>query len=138
MASCGYGYSRSEVVDMASEYAIFIGKWDKEHPLTLKWFTLFMKRWPELEVLKPCGLEIQRAKATNKESVSVYNPEQGNIMDKYDLKHKPDWIYNVDEKGLSTSHKCISRVTDQVGITVITLCFRTHCFLAKIIIFRDS
>ncbi|KAH3826065.1 hypothetical protein DPMN_127954 [Dreissena polymorpha] len=40
MASCGYGYSRSEVVDMASEYAIFIGKRDKEHPLMLKWFML--------------------------------------------------------------------------------------------------
>jgi hypothetical protein len=105
MASCGYGYSRAEVVDMASEYAIFLGKRDKEHPFTLKWFRLFMKRWPELKVLKPRGLEIQRAKATNKESVSVYYTELGNIMDKYDLKHKPERIYNVDEKGLSTSHK---------------------------------
>ncbi|KAH3865691.1 hypothetical protein DPMN_028733 [Dreissena polymorpha] len=86
MASCGYGYSRAEVVDMASEYAIFLGKRDKEHPFTLKWFRLFMKRWQELKVLKPRGLEIQRAKATNKESVSVYYTELGNIMDKYDSK----------------------------------------------------
>ncbi|KAH3809825.1 hypothetical protein DPMN_138205 [Dreissena polymorpha] len=72
MASCGYGYSRSEVVDMASEYAIFLGKRDKENPLTLEGFRLFMKRCPELKVLKPRGLEIQHVKAFNKESVSVY------------------------------------------------------------------
>ncbi|XP_052275610.1 fumarate hydratase, mitochondrial-like [Dreissena polymorpha] len=105
MASCGYGYSRSEVVNMASEYAIFLRKRDKEHPLTLKWFRLFMQRWPELQLLKPRGLEVQRAKATNTESVSTYYAELGYILDKYNLKHKPERIYIVDEKGLSTSHK---------------------------------
>ncbi|KAH3848697.1 hypothetical protein DPMN_091077 [Dreissena polymorpha] len=50
---------------MASEYAIFLGKRDKEHPLTPKWFRLFVQRWPELKLLKSRGLEIQRAKATN-------------------------------------------------------------------------
>ncbi|XP_053401883.1 uncharacterized protein LOC123566337 isoform X2 [Mercenaria mercenaria] len=57
MSECGYGYSRAEVVDMASEYAICLGKRNSEHPLSLKWFRGFMSRWPELKVLKPRGLE---------------------------------------------------------------------------------
>ncbi|KAH3810179.1 hypothetical protein DPMN_138568 [Dreissena polymorpha] len=56
IASCGYGYSRSDVVDMATEYDIFLGKGDKEHPLSLKLFRLFMQRWPELKLLNPVGL----------------------------------------------------------------------------------
>ncbi|XP_053385176.1 uncharacterized protein LOC128550335 [Mercenaria mercenaria] len=104
MSECGYGYSRAEVVDMASEYAICLGKRDSEHPLSLKWFRGFMSRWPELKVLKPRGLEIQRAKATTVDCVTKYYVELGSILDKYSLKNRPERIYNVDEKGLSTSH----------------------------------
>jgi len=104
MALCGYGYSRAEVVDMASEYAVCLGKRDAQQPLSLKWFRGFMSRWPELKVLKPRGLEFQRAKATTVDCVSKYYRELGSILDKYSLKDRPERIYNVDEKGLSTSH----------------------------------
>ncbi|KAH3848749.1 hypothetical protein DPMN_091129 [Dreissena polymorpha] len=77
---------------MASEYAIFLGKRDKEHPLTQKWFRLFVQRWPELKLLKSRGLEIQRAKATNTYTVSTYYTELGHILDKYDRKHTPERI----------------------------------------------
>ncbi|XP_046547260.1 MFS-type transporter clz9-like [Haliotis rubra] len=53
MAASGYGYSRAEVVDMASTYAVALGKRDEDHHLTLMWFYNFMKRWPELKVCKP-------------------------------------------------------------------------------------
>ena len=33
MALCGYGYSRSEVVNMASEYAVCLKKRTTDHPL---------------------------------------------------------------------------------------------------------
>ena len=104
MSACGYGYSRAEVVDMATEYAVCLGKRDKEHPLTFRWYNGFMSRWPELKVLKPRGLEIQRAKATTVDCVNRYYSELGNILTKYNLQDKPERIYNVDEKGLSTSH----------------------------------
>ncbi|KAH3784517.1 hypothetical protein DPMN_162474 [Dreissena polymorpha] len=52
MASVGYGYTRMEVVNMASEYAVCLHKRDKEHPFSMKWFERFMKRWPELNVSK--------------------------------------------------------------------------------------
>ena len=64
-----------------------------------------MKRWPDFKVLKPRGLEMQRAKASTTESVKNYYTELEKILTKYDLKHKPECIYNVDEKHLSTMHK---------------------------------
>ena len=57
MASCGYGYSRSEVVDMASTYAVALGKRDGDHRFSLMWFHNFIKRWPDLKVRKPRSLE---------------------------------------------------------------------------------
>ena len=63
-----------------------------------------MSRWQELKLLKPRGLEQQCARATTIESVSRYYQELGSILDKYSLKDSPERIYNVDEKGLYTSH----------------------------------
>lgn len=111
MASCGYGYSRAEVVNMATEYAVSLNKRDTNHPLSFKWYSGFMSRWPELKVLKPRGLEIQRARATTVDCVSSYYKELGSILTKYNLHDRPERIYNVDEKGLSTSHKPPSIVT---------------------------
>ena len=111
MSQCGYGYSRSEVVDIASEYAVSLCKRDSKHPLSLKWFHGFMSRWPELKLLKPLGLEQQRARATTIEGVSRYYQELGSILDKYSLKDSPERIYNVDEKGLYTSHTAPAIVT---------------------------
>ena len=64
-----------------------------------------MKRWPKLKLLKPRGLAIQRVKATNEECVTNYFKTLDGILSKYNLKNKPEHIYNVDQKGLSTSHK---------------------------------
>ncbi|KAH3804880.1 hypothetical protein DPMN_133172 [Dreissena polymorpha] len=102
MAECGYGYGRAEGVTMASEYAVYLEK--RTHPLLLKWFRGFMLRWTKLKVFKPRGLELQRTKAINMESVTRYYTELGSILDKYCLKNKPERVYNIDEKGLSTSH----------------------------------
>ena len=90
---------------MATEYAIWLGHRDKEHPLSFQWYSDFMGRWPELKVIKPRGLEMQRAKATTLDCVTNYYNELNHILTKYDLHDKPERIYNVDEKGLSTSHK---------------------------------
>ena len=58
-----------------------------------------------LKLLQPRGLEIQRTKATSLDCVTNYYNELNQILTKYDLHDKPERIYNVDEKGLSTSHK---------------------------------
>ena len=55
-ASYGYGYTRQECVNLASDMAVQVGKRTKEQPLTLKWMRGFLKRWPELRLLKPGSL----------------------------------------------------------------------------------
>ena len=63
-----------------------------------------MKRWPELRVVKPQKLGMRRAKSTTKETVFKYFDELEKIMVKYDLKHKPHLIFNVDETGIQVEH----------------------------------
>ena len=104
MANIGYGYARQEVVNLATDYAVLLGKREKSNPLTLRWFDGFIGRWPELRVLKPRSLEHLRAKAANPENVQKYFKELNDIMIKYDLLDKPHLIFNVDEKGISQNH----------------------------------
>ena len=108
MSECGYGYSRTEVVDMATSYAISLDKRDKDHPLTLKWFRGFMSRWPELRVLKARGLEMQRAKATTVQCVQAYYSELAAILTKFDLVDRPErWMRRASQH--NTSHHQLYR-----------------------------
>ena len=104
MAGYGYGYTRLEVVDLATEYAIRLGKRTVKQPLTLQWFRKFQRRWPEIRVLKPRALEQCRAKAASADVVDRYFDELQKILQKYDLTNKPHRIFNVDEKGFSENH----------------------------------
>ena len=72
MAKYGYGYIRQEVCDIATDYAIQLGKQTKENPFTLNWFNKVIKRWPQLRVLKPRGLEKVRAKSASASVVCEY------------------------------------------------------------------
>ena len=72
MAAYGFGYTRQEYVDIASDYAVHLGKRTIDKPFTMKWMRGFLKRWPELKVLKPRGLEHVRAKMASKETVAEY------------------------------------------------------------------
>ncbi|XP_045188616.2 uncharacterized protein LOC123546428 [Mercenaria mercenaria] len=104
MAQLGYGYSRSELIDQASNYAVFLGKRDQEHPLSDRWYRSFMDRWPELKKVKPRSLVNYRAQATSKEKVTAYFDDLKSALLKDNLMDKPEHIYNVDEKGIQTEH----------------------------------
>ena len=94
MASYGYGYTRQEVADIASDYVVHLQKRIKDSPFTIRWFRGFIKRWPELRVLKSQGLEIARAKGAHVANIDKYFKE----LD------KPHLIFNVDEKGITPDH----------------------------------
>ena len=104
MGAVVYGYTRAEVISLGSEYAVHLGKREKEHPLTEQWFYNLLSRWPEMKVCKPRSLSELRAKTTSQESINTYFTELGRIMDKYNLKDKPACIYNVDEKGITQNY----------------------------------
>ena len=105
MASYSYGYTRQECVNLASDMAVQVGKRTKEQPLTLKWMRGSLKRWPELQVLKPRGLEHSRAKLTPKTTVDKYFENLERCLSKHGLTDKPHLIFNLDEKGITTEHK---------------------------------
>ncbi|XP_062569017.1 uncharacterized protein LOC134231111 [Saccostrea cucullata] len=91
-------------MNLGTEYAIALGKRDREHPLSLQWLNSFIDRWPDLKVRRPKTISELRAKATSRESIEKYFKELESILDKYDLRDKPEYIYNVDEKGIQHNH----------------------------------
>lgn len=52
MAEIGYGYSRKETINLASDYAIHLGIKENGHKFSLKWLYNFLSRWPDLKVKK--------------------------------------------------------------------------------------
>ena len=122
MCNLGYGYTRVEVADLATNYAIDLGLKDRtDKPLSLQWFRSFMDRWPDIKLQRPRALSLSRAKSASKEAVDLYFNELEYILDKYDLKNKPQCIYNIDEKGISPEHSPPKVVGDaQLKSSVIT------------------
>ena len=105
MAALGYGYTQQECVDAASMYAVQLGIRTKDKPLTMSWMRGFMKRWPEIRLTKPRGLEYARAKMASESTVNVYFDNLEKCLRKHDLLDKPHLIYNADEKGVTIDHK---------------------------------
>lgn len=103
MAQFGYGYSRMQVIYLATDMIEFTsGKRSKA--LSTRWFYGFMRRWPELKVVKPRSLELMRAKAATQDVVDSYYKELDSILKKYDLIEHPERIYNIDETGFQNVH----------------------------------
>ncbi|XP_053402820.1 uncharacterized protein LOC128558058 [Mercenaria mercenaria] len=105
MADYGYGYTMQECTDIATEYAVSLGKKTRDNPLTLRRMDGFRKRWPEVKVSNPRVLNIVRAKMTSETTVNAYFSNLTDTLIKYDLLDKPHRIFNVDEKGFSPNHK---------------------------------
>ena len=106
MSNLGYGYTRSQVMELGTDLALHLGKRKKDDPpLSRTWFSNYMGRWPELRVIKPRGLAVIRAKCASREKIAAYYEELKRILQKYDLEDKSEAIYNIDEKGLPTEHK---------------------------------
>jgi len=80
MADLGYGFTITEVVSKASDYAVFLKKRTRDKPLTVKWFKGLRNRWPELRVIKPRGLAKCRAEATNEQAVESYFTNLENVL----------------------------------------------------------
>ncbi|XP_041369513.1 uncharacterized protein LOC121383507 [Gigantopelta aegis] len=127
MSSVGFGYTRTEVLNIATDLAVHLGKREKgEKTFSLQWFYGFMKRWPELRVQKPRSLEIMRAKATSKDTINKYFDSLEKILDKYDLRNSPESIYNIDEKGIVENHKPPSIVASRSNVPVAVTTSRSN------------
>ena len=110
MAELGYGYTRTEVINMATEYMHSVGRLADDKRLSQNWYIGFSRRWPELKRVKPSALAKQGAQASNPDTIKNYYKELNDILVKYDLHHSPERIYNIDEKYVCTEHKAPSVV----------------------------
>ena len=99
MAKVEYGYTSPELCNLATEYAVDLGLREKDQPLSLPWYRKFITSCE-----KPRKLAIVRAKAASKENVTAYFQQLDKILTKYNLKEKPQHMYNIDEKGISENH----------------------------------
>ena len=105
MASIGYGYNKSGIQYMARDYALSLNKPVKSSDhLSNAWFYDFLKRWPDLKIVKPQKLSLARAKCASKETLANYFRELGTLLTTYNLKDHPERIFNIDETGISTEH----------------------------------
>ncbi|KAJ8310255.1 hypothetical protein KUTeg_012120 [Tegillarca granosa] len=98
-------YMAHLVLEVASDLAIYLGKRDRHHPLSMYWFYDFMGRWPELHVVKPRGLTAVREQSASPKVIDRYFVELKSTLTKYNLLDKPQSIYNLDEKEISTEHR---------------------------------
>ncbi|KAJ8301133.1 hypothetical protein KUTeg_020120 [Tegillarca granosa] len=105
LAEVGYGYTRSEVIHLANDYAVHLRLRHANNPLSKKWIRGFYSKWPTMHSIQPSSLSAQRARCTTAVCIEKYFKELNRIYVKYDLIDKPWAIYNVDEKGLNTEHK---------------------------------
>ena len=101
----GYGLTRAEVLDVASDYGRSLGKIKATAPnLSLGWFRRFMRRHKLLTLSKARALDAYRAKACSKDNISNYLGNLKATIEKYNLNDRPHRIFNVDEKGLTSTY----------------------------------
>ena len=99
VAACGYGYTRHEIAAFAGETAFFLGMKDISCPVNDKWVGGLMNRWPDLKTTNPNHLSFMRARSATRETTHNYYKELSVILQRFELLHKPQCIFYVDEIG---------------------------------------
>ena len=93
MASLGYGNTKPDMIHIANNYAISVGKKAESDPtFSDSWFYHFLKRSADFQVVKSRKLAIVRANSSSKETVANFYDEPDNTMTSNDLHGKPENI----------------------------------------------
>ncbi|KAI8797715.1 hypothetical protein BgiMline_021950 [Biomphalaria glabrata] len=86
----GMKYTRLDVVKMASEYAVHLGKRPQGRPLTVKWFRSFLTRHPECYIRKS-------RKTKNERPEKQHFNQLDTILTTYNIKESPHCIFSLVE-----------------------------------------
>ncbi|KAL3866024.1 hypothetical protein ACJMK2_043365 [Sinanodonta woodiana] len=113
----GYILNRTDVSSLATEYAIYLGKRETDQPLSYRWFYDFCSRWKDLKFKLIRGRERQRKVAISRECLNLYFQEYEKILNMYDIKDKPQYIYSVDEKPVIHNVKPLGEESDDESIS---------------------
>ncbi|XP_023939021.2 uncharacterized protein LOC112046570 [Bicyclus anynana] len=76
---------------------------DAKNAAGKKWLRLFLKRHPELARRKAQMMNPARAQKLNKYIVSDHFSKYKSVLDRLGIEHKPESIYNIDEKNCRIS-----------------------------------
>ncbi|XP_064292309.1 uncharacterized protein LOC135309819 [Plodia interpunctella] len=76
---------------------------DAKNAAGKKWLRLFLKRHPELARRKAQMMNPARAQKLNKDIVRDHFSKYKSVLDKLGMEHKPESIYNIDEKNCRIS-----------------------------------
>ena len=104
LEECMFGMTSVDLRSLAYQIAVqnnIPNRFNNEKKLAgKKWYSLFMKRHPNLSLRQPEATSLARAKGFNKERVEEFF----DILEKLVLENnlEASRIYNVDETGLST------------------------------------
>jgi len=100
-AKMGYGKTRQDLMKVVKGYMN-----SKSHKIstgsTNGWF---IKRWPELRLLKGDSFAVVREQASSCEVYESYFNLLNDVLTKNMLKDKPGQIYNCDESRMPLQHK---------------------------------
>ncbi|XP_061166749.1 uncharacterized protein LOC133175653 [Saccostrea echinata] len=118
MEERGFGLTISDVCKLA--YSI-IAHSGRKNPFNADkkmagydWWQGFRDRHPCLSLRKPEGLSAARGTMLNPNVISDHFTKLGDLMDKLNVKSKPQQIFNADETGFSTVHQT-SKIVGRKG-----------------------
>ena len=97
LCSFGYSFSRTDVINIATDFAIILGKREPSDALTHQWYYKFLERWPGMEINRASSTKKQFEKATSVDCLSRYFLNLQDLLTKHNLMNKPDSIFIVDE-----------------------------------------
>ena len=113
VAACGYGHTRHEIAALAGETAFFLGMKDTSCPVNDKWVGSFMNRWPDLKTTNPNHVSFIRAQSAILETMRNYYKELSVILQRFELLHKPQCIFYMDEIGYSCKETKLTTPQDK-------------------------
>ncbi|GFN74668.1 kinase d interacting substrate of 220 kda [Plakobranchus ocellatus] len=106
----GMKYTRLDVVKMASEYAIHLGKRPQGRPLTVKWFRSFLTRHPECYIRKSRRVKTERPERQHFNQLDA-------ILSRHGMKESPHCIFSLVELPLNVLKNGaeVSAMIDSIG-----------------------
>ena len=97
LSDFGYSFSRSDVVNMATDFAVVLGKRDPNDTFTHQWYYSFLSRWPGAIAKRPFGNKLQCEKASSLDSLTNYYYQLQSTLKRYNLNTSPDSLFVIDE-----------------------------------------
>lgn len=125
LASRGFGITPKAVRKYVFEFAErqkIEHKFNREVGMAGQdWFHRFMERNKELTIRKPEGLSRARIDGMKKEKVAEFFKTLKTVVDKTNLRGRPECVYNVDETGIPLNNRPPNIIAEKGAKDVVSV-----------------